>query len=42
VTLLADKIVERGNLVIESYPESLKIIIKRERPQIEEDEGENN
>lgn len=42
VTLLADKIIGRGNLVIESYPESLKIIIKRERPQIEEDGGENN
>jgi hypothetical protein len=42
VTLLADKIVEHGNLVIESYPESLKIIIKRERPQIEGTEEPEN
>lgn len=41
ITLLSDKIIERGNLVIKSYPGSLKIIIKRERPQIEEEEGEN-
>lgn len=40
ITLLSDKIIERGNLVIESYPLSLKIIIKRERPKIEE-ESEN-
>ena len=39
ITLLSDKIIERGNLVIESYPGSLKIIIKRERPQIEEEEN---
>lgn len=37
VAQLSDKIIERGNMVIESYPASLKIIIKRERPQVEED-----
>lgn len=38
---LDDKTIERGNLVIESYPLSLKIIIKRERPQVEEEEDES-
>lgn len=36
ITTLEDKIIERGNVVIESYPEAIKIIIKRERPQVEE------
>lgn len=40
VAMLYDKIIERGNLVIESYPAALKIIIKRERPIIEEGESE--
>lgn len=40
ITLLGDEIIERGNLIIESYPEALKIIIKRKRPKIEE-EGED-
>ena len=40
VAMLYDKIIERGNLIIESYPAALKIIIKRERPKIEEEEGE--
>lgn len=35
---LGDKTIERGNLVIESYPLSLKIIIKRERPKNEKEE----
>jgi len=41
VTMLSEKIIERGNLVIESYPASLKLIIKRERPKIEEEESES-
>lgn len=40
ITMLGDKIIEHGNLIIESYPEALKIIIKRKRPKIEE-EGED-
>jgi diacylglycerol kinase family enzyme len=39
IAQLSDKIIERGNMVIESYPASLKIIIKRERPQTEEEEN---
>src|SRR3972149_9695439 len=38
ITMLSDKIIERGNIVVESYPESLKIIIKRERPKVEEED----
>lgn len=38
VTMICGKIIDRGNIVVESYPASLKIIIKRERPQTEEEE----
>lgn len=40
MAMLYDKTIERGNLIIESYPAALKIIIKRERPKIEEEESE--